>query len=158
MRINGNFFMNSSLFNRHSAVSGMFGSRNAGSVNMPDRNSVNKYSKTYMKDGILYHRGNRTESKLYTRQGTLAGARQRQHPNQRKPFYSGQEILDAIKKYDGYTLGYDGKTAYFQGAENVYRKTIADTPPEAVPWVKRCILIRLTSTPHWGYTIPNRCP
>ncbi len=146
MRINGNFFnnfMGSSFFNRHSTVSGMFGRRNVGSANMPDwnrvnkysktymkdgvlyhvgnknadRNRANKYSKTYMKDGVLYHKGNRTESKLYTRQGTLAGAR----PNQRRQFYSGQQILDAIKKYDSYTLGYDGRSIYFQGRENVYR-------------------------------------
>ncbi len=138
MRTNGNFFnfMNSSLFNHSSMVSRLFGSRNVGSMNMPDWNRVNKYSQTYMKNGVLYHKGNRTASKLYTRQGTLAGARPRRHPSQRRPFYSGQEILDAIKKYDGYMLGYDGKMAYFRGTENVYSKT-SRYPVESRPVSER---------------------
>ena len=125
MRINGNFFnfMNSSFFNRSSMISRLLGSRNAGSVNMPDRSRVNQYSQTYMKDGVLYHKRNQGVSKLYTREGTLEGTRRRRYPHERKTFYSGQEILDAIKKYDGYMLGYDGKTAYFQGTKNIYSNT-----------------------------------
>ncbi len=98
MRINGNFFnfMNSSFFNRSSMVSRLFGSRNAGNMHMPDRNHANKHSQTYMEDGVLYHRGHRPESKLYTRQGTFVGARSRQDPNRRnafRPFHSEQEAL-----------------------------------------------------------------
>ena len=123
MRINGNFFnfMNSSLFNSSSMISRLLGSRNIGSRNITNRTIANRNTAQNFMDGVVYSKGRRTASKLYTREGMLAGARQRRHPNQRKAFYSGQEILDAIKKYDGYTLGYDGKTAYFQGSENVYR-------------------------------------
>lgn len=122
MRINGNLFnfMNSSFFSSSSMVSRLFGNRNVGSMNMPGRNRVNPYSQTYIKDGVLYHRGNRTESRLYTRQGTLVGARPRRYPSQRRPFYSAREILGAIEKYDGYMLGYDGRAVYFQGMKNIH--------------------------------------
>ena len=126
MRINNLFdFRNYNLWNQSSLVSRLLGSRNTGnvSVNMPTANRINKYAQTYMKDGVLYHKGNRTASKLYTRQGTLAGARTRRYPSQKRPFYSGQEILDAIGKYDGYILGYDGKSAYLRGTEYVYSNT-----------------------------------
>lgn len=121
MRINNIFpFRNYSLLNQSSVLSRLLESRNAGNVNMPTVNRINKYAQTYMKDGVLYHKGNRTASKLYTRQGTLAGVRPRRHPDQRRQFYSAQEILDALKKYDGYMLGYDGRTTFFQGMKNIY--------------------------------------
>ena len=46
MRLNGNFFnfMNSSFFNRSAMISKLLGSRNAGSVNVPDKNSVKSFS------------------------------------------------------------------------------------------------------------------
>ena len=123
MRINGNLFnfMNSSLFNSSSMISRLLGSRNVGSQNITNRTIANRNTAQNFMNGVVYSKGNRTASKLYTREGMLIGARQRQHPNQRKPFYSGQEILDAIKKYDSYTLTYDGRSTYFQGHENVYR-------------------------------------
>ena len=106
--------------NQSSVLSRLLESRNVGNVNMPAVNRINKYAQTYMKDGVLYHKGNRAASKLYTRQGTLAGVRPRRHPDQRRQFYSAQEILDALKKYDGYMLGYDGRTTFFQGMKNIY--------------------------------------
>ena len=125
MRINGNFFnfMNSSLFNRSSMVSKLFGSRNVGSQNITNRTIANRNTAQNFMNGVVYSKGNRTASKLYTREGMLAGARQRRHPNQRRPLYSGQEMLNVLKQYDGnnYILGYDGNTAYFRGTENVYR-------------------------------------
>lgn len=112
MRINGNFFnfmnVNSSLFNSSSMISRLLGSRNVGSRNITNRTIANRNTAPNFMDGVVYSKGNRTASKLYTREGMLAGARYRRHPNQRKAFYSGQEILDAIEKYDGYMLGYDG--------------------------------------------------
>ena len=124
MRINGNFFnfmnVNSSLFNRSSMVSKLFGSKNVGSQNITNRTIANRNTAQNFMNGVVYSKGNRTASKLYTREGMLAGVRQRRHPNQRKAFYSGQEILDAIEKYDGYMLGYDGRSAYFQGMKNIY--------------------------------------
>lgn len=98
MRLNGNFFhfMNSSFFNRSSMVSRLFGSRNAGNVHMQDRKRVDQHFQPHMEDGVFYQKGHRPESKLYTRQGTFAGARSRQDPNRRnafRPFHSEQEAL-----------------------------------------------------------------
>ena len=125
MRINGNFFnlMNSSLFNRSSMVSKLFGSRNVGSQNITNRTIANRNTAQNFMDGVVYSKGRRTASKLYTREGMLAGARQRRHPNPRRPLYSGQEMLNVLKQYDGnnYILGYEGDMAYFRGTENVYR-------------------------------------
>ena len=125
MRLNGNFFnfRNYNSLNQSSLVSRLFGNRNVGRQSMTARNIANRNMAPNFKDGVVYSRGNRNASKLYTRRGTLAGVRQGRRPSQRRPFYSAQEILDAIKKYDGYMLGYDGKTAYFQGTENIYSNT-----------------------------------
>ena len=125
MRLNGNLynFRNYNSLNQSSLVSRLFGNRNVGRQSMTARNIANRNMAPNFKDGVVYSRGNRNASKLYTRRGTLAGVRQGRRPSQRRPFYSAQEILDAIKKYDGYMLGYDGKTAYFQGTENIYSNT-----------------------------------
>lgn len=98
MRLNGNFFnfMNSSFFNRSAMISKLLGSRNAGNMNMPDGNRVDKHSPTYMKDGVLYQKGNRRESKLYTRRGTWADARPKQDPNRRNAFRPLREDLKKV--------------------------------------------------------------
>ena len=116
MRINGNFFnfRNSSFFSSSSMVSKLFGSRNAGSVNKysqtymkdgvlyhigsknADRNRMNKHSQTYMKDGVLYQKGNRPESKLYTRRETWADVRPNQRSNRRNAFHSVREDLAKV--------------------------------------------------------------
>ena len=122
MRINGNLFnfMNSSLFNSSSMISRLLGSRNVGSRNITNRTIANRNTVPNFMDGVVYSKGRSTASKLYTREGMLVGARQRRHPSQRKPFYSAREILGAIEKYDGYMLGYDGRSAYFQGMKSIY--------------------------------------
>ena len=125
MRLNGNLFnfRNYNSLNQSSLVSRLFGNRNVGRQSMTARNIANRNMAPNFKDGVVYSRGNRNASKLYTRRGTLAGARQGRRPSQRRPFYSGQEMLNVLKQYEGnsYILGYDGKTAYFQGMEDVYR-------------------------------------
>ena len=122
MRINGNLFsfMNSGFFNRYSMISKLLGSRNAGSQNITNRTIANRNTAPNFMDGVVYSKSRPAASKLYTREGMLVGARQRRHPSQRKPFYSAREILGAIEKYDGYMLGYDGRSVYFQGMKDIY--------------------------------------
>ena len=125
MRINHLFdFRNYNLWNQSSLISRLLGSKNVGSRNLTNRNIASKNTMPNFMDGVVYSKGSRRAAfRPYTRQGVLEGVRPNRHPEQRKTFYSGQEILDAIGKYDGYILGYDGKSAYLQGTEYVYSNT-----------------------------------
>lgn len=106
MNVNGNNYnvINNSLYNRYSAFSKPSGDKDIAS----DKSSEST-------DGVIYDKGSKTSSKIYTSGGTW----QRTTTSTSKSKYSAQEILNEIDKYTRagqiYAIWSNGKETWLQG-------------------------------------------